>query len=110
MGRFGAMTGGSMPGVATREARTVRLLRGLSGLLAGGLVVLALALVTAWAIAQQRAVAGPSALSVAGHLVAAAVSVLVQRTADRRSGPAAASAALLVLLVTAVVLAVQWLA
>lgn len=88
----------------------MRLLRGLSGLLAGGLVVLALALVTAWVIAQQRAVAGPSVLSVAGHAVAAALSVLAQRTADRRTGPAAVAAALAVVLVTVVVLVVQWLA
>jgi hypothetical protein len=93
-----------------KEARTLRLLRGLSGLLAGGLVVLALALAVAWVIAQQRAVAGPSAVGVAGHALAAAMSVLAQRTADRRSGPAAVAAALAVVLVTSVVLVVQWLA
>jgi hypothetical protein len=88
----------------------VGLVRGLSGLLAGGLVVLALAVIAAWVIAQQRAVPGPSAATVAGHVVGAAGSTLVQGAADRRGGAAAIGAALAVVLVTAVVLAVEWLA
>jgi putative effector of murein hydrolase len=92
------------------EARSVRLLRGLSGLLAGGLVALVLALVGAWFLAEQLAVPGPTLETIAGHAVAAVVAVLVQRQADRRRDRAAVIAALTVLLVTAVVLTVQWLA
>ena len=95
---------------AVREGRVVRLLRGLSGLLAGGLVALALALVVAWFLADQRAVAGPGAATLAGHAAAAVVAVAAQLVCDRRRGTGAALAALAVVLVTAVVLAVQWLA
>jgi hypothetical protein len=88
----------------------VRLLRGLSGLLAGGLVVLALALVGTFFLAQQRAVAGPGVLMIGGHLAAAAGAVLLQWRADRTRGLPATGAALGVVALTAVVLAVQWLA
>ncbi|WP_143517110.1 hypothetical protein [Pseudonocardia sp. MH-G8] len=92
------------------EARAVRLLRGLSGLLAGGLVALVLALVGAWFLAEQLAVPGPTGWTIAAHAVAAVVAVLAQIWADRRRNGAAVLAALGVVLVTAVVLAVQWLA
>jgi hypothetical protein len=91
------------------ESRVVRLLRGVSGVLAGGLVALAAALLVAGIAAQQRAVPGPGALAIGGHVLAAAVAVLVQRRADRTAGPAAAGAALGVAAITAVVLGVQWL-
>jgi uncharacterized membrane protein YpjA len=90
--------------------RAVRLLRGFSGLLAGGLVALAVLLLVAAIVAQQRAVPGPGAVMVAGHVAAAVAAVLVQRRADRARGPAAVGAAIAVVALTAVVLAVQWLA
>jgi hypothetical protein len=89
--------------------RGIRLLRGFSGVLAGGLVALALALLVAGVVAQRHAVPGPGALSIAGHVVAAVVAVLVQRRADRTTGVAGAGAALGVVALTAVVLGVQWL-
>lgn len=92
------------------EPRAIRLLCGFSGVLVGGLVALALVLVVAGIMAQQRAVPGPGALTIAGHIVAALVAVLVQRRADRMSGVAAAGAALAVVALTAVVLAAQLLA
>ncbi|MHA6629259.1 hypothetical protein ACU61A_27815 [Pseudonocardia sichuanensis] len=92
------------------EARGVRLLRGLAGLLAGGLVALVLALVGAWFLAERLGVPGPTGATIAGHAVAAVLAVLAQRQADRRRDGVAAVAALAVVLVTAVVLAVQWLA
>jgi hypothetical protein len=92
------------------DPRAVRLLRGLAGLLAGGLVALVLALVGAWFLAEQLGVPGPGLPTIVGHAVAAVVAVVAQLLADRRRGGAASVAALVVLLVTAVVLAVQWLA
>jgi hypothetical protein len=63
-------------------SRAGALLRGFSGVLAGGLV---------W------------------HSGAAVAAVLVQRQADRRPGVPGVSAALAVLLITTVLLTVQWL-
>lgn len=91
------------------ERRGARLLRGCSGVLAGGLVALAVALLVAGIVAQRHAVPGPGALSIAGHLAAALVAVLVQRRADRATGVAGAAAALGVVALTAVVLGAQWL-
>jgi hypothetical protein len=95
---------------AMTEARAVRLLRGLSGLLAGGLVALVLALVGAWFLAEQLGVPGPAGGTIAGHGVAAVVAVLAQHQADRRRHGAAVVAALAVVVVSAVVLGAQWLA
>ncbi|TWF76318.1 hypothetical protein FHX44_112208 [Pseudonocardia hierapolitana] len=91
------------------EPRVVRLLRGVSGVLAGGLVALAVGLLVAGIVAQQRAVPGPGALAIGGHALAAAVAVLVQRRADRTAGAPAAGAALGVVALTVVVLGAQWL-
>ena len=92
-----------------QEHRGIPLLRGFSGVLAGGLVVLSAGLLVAALMAQQRGVPGPGAPAIAGHVVAAVVAVLVQRRADRTRGTAAAGAALGVVALTVVVLAVQWL-
>ncbi|TQM38641.1 hypothetical protein [Pseudonocardia cypriaca] len=92
------------------ENRGIRVLRGFSGVLAGGLVALAVALLVAGIAAQQRAVPGPGIVAIAGHAVAAAVAVLVQRRADRTAGLAAVGAACGVVALTVVVLGVQWLA
>jgi hypothetical protein len=91
------------------EPRALRLLCGFSGVLAGGLVALAVVLLVAGIVAQQRGVPGPGALTIVMHLVAAVVAVLVQRRADRARGTAAAGAALAVVALTVVALAAQWL-
>lgn len=91
------------------EPGAVRLLRGLSGVLAGGLVALAAALIVAGVVAQQRGVPGPGAVSIGGHLVAAVVAVVLQRRADRTPGLQAAGWAGAVTVLTVVVLAVLWL-
>jgi uncharacterized membrane protein YpjA len=93
-----------------REHRGIRLLRGFSGVLTGGLVALAVALLVAGIVAQQRAVPGPGTVAIAGHGVAAVGAVLVQRRADRTTGLAAAAAAACVVALTLVVLGAQWLA
>ncbi len=102
MGRSRALTRGP-------ESRAIRLLRGFSGVLTGGLVALALVLLVAGIVAQQREVPGPGVLAIAGHIVAAVAAVLVQRRADRTRGLVAAGAALAVVALSVVVLAAQWL-
>jgi len=102
VGRPGALSRG-------REGRATRLLRGLSGVLAGGLVVLAAGLVVAAVVASQRGVPGPDAATIAGHAFAAVVAVLVLWWADRSTGAAAAAASVGVVALTAVVLLVRWL-
>jgi hypothetical protein len=90
--------------------RGIRLLRGFSGVLAGGLVALSVTLLVAGIVGQQRDVPGPGVIAIAGHAVAAVVAVLMQRRADRAAGSArAAGAALGVVALTAVVLGAQWL-
>jgi hypothetical protein len=84
-------------------------LRGLSGVLAGGLVVLVAALVVAWVVAERGGAAGPGVNTMVWHAVAAVAAVLVQREADRRDGAPGVFAAVTVLAITALVLTVQWL-
>lgn len=91
--------------------RTAAVLRGLSGVLAGGLVVLALALGVAWVVATRTGAPGPAPSFLAWHAVAAVVAVVAQVRADRAAdGGHGAGAALAVVGVSAVVLAALWLA
>lgn len=84
-------------------------LRGFTGLLAGGLVVLALALLATWAVAAHFGTPGPGTGTLAWHAGAAVAAVIAQRQADRRSGAPGVLAAVAVLVITGVLLAVQWL-
>lgn len=84
-------------------------LRGFSGLLAGGLAALAVALFAAWFVADRTGSAGPGAPTLVWHTVAAVVAVAAQVYADRRAGARGVVAALAVVAVTAGVLAAQWL-
>lgn len=97
--------------VATRAVigRPGRWLRGFSGLLAGGMVVLSVALIAAWFVATRMGTAGPGPDTLIWHGAGAVAAVLVQRYADRHAGVAGATAALAVVAITAAVLAVQWL-
>lgn len=83
--------------------------RALSGLLAGGLVVLVLALLAAWFVADRRGAPGPGVGTLAWHIAAAVLAVAGQWHADHHPGRDGTVAALLVIGVTSVVLAVQWL-
>lgn len=85
-------------------------LRTVSGVLAGGLVALAVGLVVAWVIATRSGMPGPGGQTLAWHAVAAVAAVVAQRRADRRPGAPGVLAALAVVVITVVVLAVQWLA
>lgn len=84
-------------------------LRGFSGLLAGGLAALAVALYAAWFVADRAGSAGPGTSTLVWHTVAAVVAVAAQVYADRTAGVRGAVAAVGVVAVTAAVLAAQWL-
>lgn len=85
----------------------IRLLRGLSGALAAGLVVLAVLLGVAQWLSPDT-VPGPGIGALVGHWVGAVVAVAMQWFADRRRGAQAAIAALAVLAVVATVLFTWW--
>jgi hypothetical protein len=88
--------------------RGPRLLPRISGVVAGGVVMLTAAVLGAWLIGRVRGFPGPSATLIWGHLAAAVVAVAVQRYADRRAGAWAALGALAVLAVAAAVLWFEW--
>jgi hypothetical protein len=85
-----------------------RIPRGLSGVLAGGLVVLAIAICVAQWLADTSGRPGPGLAVVAGHGVAAAAAVALQLAADRCRGRSAALASYAILLLTACVLWFGW--
>ncbi|HVE96741.1 MAG TPA: hypothetical protein VNA67_07145 [Pseudonocardiaceae bacterium] len=96
-------------------ARTVttgsgRALRALSGVLAGGLVVLAVALCAAQWLAGTSGRPGPGTAAVVGHLVAALATVALQLAADRLRGRIAVLASGSVLVIAAGVLWFGWYA
>lgn len=86
--------------------RSRSLLRGFTGVLAGGLVVLAIALGVAWVVATRTGSAGPAPWFLAWHALAAVAAVILQVRADRND----VVAALAVLGISAAVLGVLWLA
>lgn len=96
-------------GAAHAVRRRRRWLRGLSGVFAGGVVVLALVLVGAAVISGRDGAPGPGALTVAVHVAAAVAAVVIQVHADRHDGPRGTLASVGVLGITAAVLAFEWL-
>lgn len=84
------------------------LLRGLSGLVAGGLIVLTGVVLASAIIGARRDVPGPGAESLIWHLGITAVAVTAQVWADRRRGAATVPAALVVLGGAGVLLWTQW--
>ncbi|MDN5859317.1 MAG: hypothetical protein L0H84_11915, partial [Pseudonocardia sp.] len=87
----------------------MRALRTVTGLLAGGLVALVVALGIAWVVAARVNVPGPGTGRIVLHLVAAAAAVAAQRYADRHPDVGGVAAALAVLVVAATLLAVAWI-
>jgi hypothetical protein len=77
----------------------------VSGVLAGGLVALAVALVSSWVIATRLGVPGPPVSFLVWHALAAVAAVVLQVRADRARS-AGASAAVVVL--AAAVLSALW--
>ena len=87
---------------------SVRAARGLSGLLSGGLVVLAIVVCVAQWLAGTSGRPGPGTPAVVGHVVAALAAVVLQLMADRLRGPPAALASGSVLVIAAGVLWFGW--
>ena len=85
-------------------------LRALSGVLAGGLVALALALAVAALLARRAGTPGPGASTLVWHAAAAVAAVAAQSFADRRGDRAGMVGALVVLAVTAAAVGALWLA
>jgi len=81
-------------------------LRFASGTVAAGLLVLAAAVATAAVVSGDRP--GPGVAAVAGHAAVAVAALTLQVIADRRRGPIAALAALLVFPLAAATLWFWW--
>ncbi|CCH28245.1 putative secreted protein [Saccharothrix espanaensis DSM 44229] len=90
------------------EPRVLRTWRGVGGSVAVGLVLLALALIGVQVYAGLHDLPGPGVGVVLGHLLAAAVAVVAQVVADRRTGWVAGLCGLAVLVAGATTLWVFW--
>lgn len=86
----------------------LRTLRGLSGALALGLLVLTVTLAVAQWFSGTTTVPGPGAGTLVGHGAGTLAALVLQYAADRSRGRRAALAAAAVLAVVAVVLWVWW--
>lgn len=93
-------------GGSQRRAGVV--LRGLSGSLSLGLVVLTLVVLGVQVVAISDNVEGPGVGPATGHLAGSVVAVTFQRMADRRGGLASVLGSLGVFVVTAAVLWWFW--
>ncbi|HEX2298670.1 MAG TPA: hypothetical protein VHH34_09165, partial [Pseudonocardiaceae bacterium] len=104
LGHFG-LTGTAMhrPPPPPQPALALRALRGFSGVLAGGLVVLAVTVAGAQWLIGSAARPGPGTAFVLGHGTAALIAVVLQVVADRSQGARATLAATAVLVLTAAV-------
>ncbi|MBB5956139.1 hypothetical protein FHS29_002725 [Saccharothrix tamanrassetensis] len=90
------------------EPRVLRTWRGVSGAVAVGLVLLALALIGVQVYAGAHDLPGPGVDVVIGHVVAALVAVVAQVFADRRTRWVSAGCSLAVLVVGAITLWLFW--
>lgn len=86
----------------------MRLVRGISGIAAAGLVLLALVVIGAALIGARRGFPGPGAESVAWHIAVAVTAVVAQVYSDRVRGAASLVVAAAVLGSGAVLLWTQW--
>ena len=86
-----------------------RVLRGVSGVLAGGLVALLIALTVGWYLSSRTDMPGPGTPTLVWHAVAVVVAVPAQVYADRTAGPRGTVAALAVIVTAAALLVLQWL-
>ncbi|MEU3275279.1 hypothetical protein ABZ639_30880 [Saccharomonospora sp. NPDC006951] len=90
------------------DRRAGRLWRGITGSLAAGLVILALAVLGAVVLGWATGAVGPGGWPLLGHAAGAAGGVAAQRFADRHSGPKAAAAGIAVVAIAAAVLWFFW--
>jgi hypothetical protein len=103
------MTAGSKTVKMTEQASTAgKLLRGVSGALTAGLVVLAITLVIAQVIAGRAGHPGPGILMIVVHLSAAIVAVLLQRASDHSRRGIRWQGPLLILLLGALLFWFAW--
>ncbi|MEU1207918.1 hypothetical protein ACFRAQ_03925 [Nocardia sp. NPDC056611] len=86
----------------------MKVFRGLSGIVAGGTVVLAVTVAGAASIGARRGFPGPGAESVTWHVAAALAVVAAQIYADRRQGFAAFFGCLVVFGIAGYLLWAQW--
>ncbi|MEK6438110.1 hypothetical protein [Pseudonocardia sp. T1-2H] len=93
----------------TRTSRAGRLLRGVSGVLAAGLVGVAVILLAGWAVTTRTGTAGPGTGMLLGHGAAAVVAVVAQAVADRRRDRTGVLAAWAAIVLVAAVVAWYWL-
>ncbi|SDM06713.1 hypothetical protein SAMN04488074_11646 [Lentzea albidocapillata subsp. violacea] len=93
---------------AKRPSRTYGFLRAVSGVLAVGMVLLALGNIGVQFYANSRDLPGPGTLSVVGHVVAALLVVGGQIVADRYADWKAPVASLAVFVVSAATLWTFW--
>lgn len=93
---------------ATAPGRLGRFWRGLTGVLAAAIVLLALVVVGVQVYAGGHDLPGPGVLAVAGHVLAGALVVVGQRIADRHVGRLAGLAGLAVVVVSALALWSFW--
>lgn len=82
----------------------------LTGLLAGGLVVLAVVMVGAQLYSSVNRMPGPGALTIFAHVGAAVLAVVLQWFADRRVGPARWLCCAGIVVITGVLLWFFWYA
>jgi hypothetical protein len=93
---------------AKRPSRTYGTLRAVSGVLAVGMVLLALGNIGVQFYANSRDLPGPGTLSVTAHVVAAVLAIAGQIVADRYADWKAPVASLAVLVVTGTMLWTFW--
>lgn len=86
----------------------MKVFRGLSGIVAGGTVVLAVTVAGAAGIGARRGFPGPGSESVTWHVAAALAVVAAQIYADRRQGFAAFFGCLVVFGIAGYLLWAQW--
>ena len=92
----------------TRKKARRSVLRGASGVVAASLVILLLVVIGAQIFFQLQGYPGLGWLAVGGHVLAAAIAVLLQRVADRRTGVVSALASLAVILDAAITFWLYW--
>jgi hypothetical protein len=94
--------------MTTRVGWSVRVVCGLSGVVAGGMVALAVAVCVAQWLASSSGRPGPGVAAVVGHVAAALAAVALQLAAERSPRRRAALASCSILLLLTAVLWFGW--